>query len=122
MVGNTGIRRKTNAGIKLVADATLEGSDRLLASLKEINETAKEMKREEMYLDLRIHEDNMEYKMKRNQQVLENARLTLINQGAVVAAIAGLADAIRGMLGAPSAGPSLAPTSDEPAVSASSAP
>ena len=38
--------------IKLVADATLEGSNRLVAKLKEINDTSKEMKKEEMQLEL----------------------------------------------------------------------
>jgi hypothetical protein len=31
-----------------VADATLEGCDHLVAGLKEINDTSKEMKKEEM--------------------------------------------------------------------------
>jgi hypothetical protein len=46
--GSTGVRRKNSAAIKLVADATLEGCDHLVAGLKEINDTSKEMKKEEM--------------------------------------------------------------------------
>jgi hypothetical protein len=42
--GSTGVRRKNHGGIRMVADATLEGNDRLVAGLKEINNTAKEMK------------------------------------------------------------------------------
>lgn len=53
------------------------------------------MKREEMDLDLRIHNDNMHYKFQRDQKVLETARLALLNQGVVVAAMASLANAIR---------------------------
>jgi hypothetical protein len=66
-IGSIGVRRKNNAGIKLVVDATLEGSDRLVAGLKEINDTAKVMKREEMDLELRIHDENMHYKLQRDQ-------------------------------------------------------
>jgi hypothetical protein len=46
--GSTGVRRKSSAAIKLVADATLEGSEKLLAGLKEINDTTKELKTQEM--------------------------------------------------------------------------
>jgi hypothetical protein len=60
--GSTRVRRKSSAAIKLVADATLEGSDRLVVGLKKINDTSKEMKRQEMQLDLQIHEENMRYK------------------------------------------------------------
>jgi hypothetical protein len=44
--GSTGVR--SSAAIKLVADATLEGSEKLLAGLKEINDTTKELKTQEM--------------------------------------------------------------------------
>jgi hypothetical protein len=46
--GNIGVKRKTHGGIKLVADATLEGSDHLVAGLKEINDIVKDMKLQEM--------------------------------------------------------------------------
>ena len=46
----------------MVADATLEGSDRLVAGLKEINSTAKEMKVQEMELELQMYYENMKYK------------------------------------------------------------
>jgi hypothetical protein len=65
--GSIGVRRKSNAAIKVVADATLEGSDRLLVGLKEINNTMKEMKGLEMDLDFRIHEENMRYKIQQDQ-------------------------------------------------------
>jgi hypothetical protein len=42
--GSTGVCRKNHEGIGMVADATLEGSDQLVAGLKEINNTVKEMK------------------------------------------------------------------------------
>jgi hypothetical protein len=44
--------------IKMVADAILEGSDRLVAGLKEINDTAKDMRKQELDLDMRILEEN----------------------------------------------------------------
>jgi hypothetical protein len=40
--GSTGMRCKTNNAIQKVADATVEGSDKLVAGLKEINDSAKE--------------------------------------------------------------------------------
>jgi hypothetical protein len=90
------VRRKNHGGIKLVVDATLEGSERLLAGLKEINETAKVLKRQEMEMGLRIYQDEMNYKHDKDEKVLENARLFVLNQSAVVAAMASLADATRG--------------------------
>ena len=35
----------------------MEGSDKLVAGLKEINDTSKEIKKEEIALGLRIHEE-----------------------------------------------------------------
>jgi hypothetical protein len=91
---STGIRRKSHAGIKLVVEATLKGSDRLVTGLKDINDTAKEMKVQEMELELRMHLEHMEYNKKKNSMIMENARLALLNQGAVIAAMFALADAI----------------------------
>jgi hypothetical protein len=96
LFGNTGVRRKTNHAIKLVADATVEGSDKLVAGLKEINDSARDMKKQQMEMELTMHADNMRYKEKKDEQVLENARLALVNQGAIAAAMCTLADAIRG--------------------------
>jgi hypothetical protein len=58
-----------------------------------------------MELDLRIHEDNIQYKVRRDQQVLDNARLAFLNQGEVVAAISNLADAIWASRGTTTTGP-----------------
>jgi hypothetical protein len=60
--GSTGIRRKSHGAIKLIADATLEGSKQLLAGLKEINETAKQMKTQEMEMEMRMHQEELEYR------------------------------------------------------------
>jgi hypothetical protein len=94
--GSTGIRRKTYNAIKLVADATMEGSERLLAGIKEINDTEKQMKTKEIEMEMRIHQEEMQYGQIKDEKILENARLSLQNQGAVVAAMASLADATRG--------------------------
>jgi hypothetical protein len=59
------------------------------------------MKKEEMHMDLRMHDEG-----------LENAKLALINQGAVVAAIASLAEAIRGTQGGSTSTTSPPPTSN----------
>jgi hypothetical protein len=48
--------------MRLFADATVECSNKLVAGLKEINDTTKQMKTEEMELELRIHEETMRYK------------------------------------------------------------
>ena len=37
----------------------MEGTDKLVASLKEINDTSKELKKEEIALGIRIHEENL---------------------------------------------------------------
>lgn len=72
--GSTSMRTKNSATFKTVADAILEGSDRLVAGLKEINDTTKDMRKHELDLDMKIHEENMLYKLERDKQVLENAR------------------------------------------------
>jgi hypothetical protein len=47
-----------------------------------------------MELELRMHLEHMEYNKKKNSMIMENARLALLNQGAVIAAMFALADAI----------------------------
>ena len=37
----------------------MEGSDKLVVGLKEINDTCKELKKEEIALGMRIHEENL---------------------------------------------------------------
>lgn len=78
-----------------MTDATLEGSEKLVARLKKINNTAKELKKEQLALDIRIHEDNLRYKQEKNKMKFENSRLALQNQSAVVVAMASMAEAIR---------------------------
>jgi hypothetical protein len=77
--GSTGVRRKSSATIKLVADTTLEGSEKLLAGLKEINDTTKELKTQEMQQEVRIHAEEMQYRREKDDKVLENTRLSLLN-------------------------------------------
>jgi hypothetical protein len=59
---NTRVRRKSHAGIKLVADATLEGSESQLAGVKEINNASKVLKTHEMEQELQIHQEEMLYR------------------------------------------------------------
>jgi hypothetical protein len=92
---STGVRRKSSSSIKLVADATLEGNEKLVAGLKDINETAKELKHEELALEMKIHEENLRYNKEKDMMLLENSKLALMNQAAVVAVMTSLADAIR---------------------------
>jgi hypothetical protein len=81
--------------MRVVADATLEGSEKLVAWLKEINDTSKELKKEELALEIRIHEENLRYKQEKDKVLLENSKLALLNQSAVVATMASLVDTIR---------------------------
>ena len=81
--------------MKLVAEATLEGSQRLVAGLKDINDTAKELRKEEMALEMKRHEENLRYNQEKDKVLLQNSQMALMNQSAVVAAMASLADAIR---------------------------
>ena len=52
-------------------------------------------------MGLRMHQDEMNYRQEKDEKQLENARLALQNQSVVVAAMASLTDAIRGVRGAP---------------------
>jgi hypothetical protein len=92
-----GVRRKNSSAIKLVVDVTAEGSEKLLAGLKDINDTARELKKEELALEMKIHEENLHYKQEKDKMLLENSKLALMNQTAMVAAMASLAKAIRGV-------------------------
>jgi hypothetical protein len=60
--GSTSVRRKNQGAIKLVADAILEGNERLLAGLKEMNDTAKQLKTREMEMERRMHDEEMQYR------------------------------------------------------------
>jgi hypothetical protein len=70
-----------------VADTTLEGNKKLVVGLKDINDTAKELKKEELALEMKIHQENLRYNQEKDKMLLENAKLTLLNQSAVVAAM-----------------------------------
>ena len=75
--GSTGVRRKNQGAIKLVVDATREGNERLLAGLKEMNDTAKELKTQEMEMERRMHVEEMQYRQLKDEKLLDNARLSL---------------------------------------------
>jgi hypothetical protein len=45
----------------------MEGSDKLVAGLKEINDTTKELKKEQIALEVRIHEENLRYKQQKDK-------------------------------------------------------
>jgi hypothetical protein len=66
------MRRKNSSTINLVADATVEGSEKLLAGLKDINDSARELKKEELALEMEIHEENLRYKQEKDKMLLEN--------------------------------------------------
>lgn len=78
-----------------MANATVEGSDRLVAVFKEINDITKDLKKQEMHLELCIYKETMCYKQENDKCLLESAKLVLLNQGIVVTAMLSLVDAIR---------------------------
>ena len=98
----------------------MEGSDKLVAGLKEINETSKELKREEIALGMRIHDENLRYKQEKDKMQIENARIALLNQTAVVAAMTSLADAIQSVRTPPTS--SVGTSAPNPAYMGSSDP
>jgi 3-dehydroquinate dehydratase len=67
----------------------------LVVGMKDINDTARELKKEELALEMTIHQENLRYNQEKDKVLLENLKLALMNQSAVVAAMTSLADAIR---------------------------
>ena len=65
------MRRKNSSTIKLVVDTTIEGSEKLFARLKDINDTTRELKKEELALEMKIHEENLCYKQEKNKMLLK---------------------------------------------------
>lgn len=56
---------------------TSEGTYKLIAVLKEINDTLKELRKEQLALEMRIHEENLRYKQEKDKLLFENSRLAL---------------------------------------------
>ena len=61
-----------------------------------MNETAKELKTQEMKMERHMYIEEMQYRHVKDKELFENARLSSLNEGVVVAAMASLADAIQG--------------------------
>jgi hypothetical protein len=84
-----------------MAEVTTEGSEKLVIALREITTTSreitttsKEMEMRKLDLQVELHAANLEYKRERDRTAVENARLSLFHQSAVVQAISSLAEAL----------------------------
>jgi hypothetical protein len=78
----------------VLADATTEGSEKLVSALKKITTTNKEMETRKLDLQVELHSANLEYKRERDRTAAENTRLSLFHQSTVVQAISNLAEAL----------------------------
>lgn len=96
--GNIAVRRKTSSGHKMMADVTQETGEKLVSALKEIKTSNKELETRKLDVHLDLFDKNMDYKMLRDQQQLEIARLTIQNQSLLVSAIDRLTETIGGRL------------------------
>ena len=77
-----------------MADATTEGSEKLVAALTNISNSNTEMESRKIDLQKEIHAANLDYKRERDRTTAENTRISLLNQSAVVTAISNLAEAL----------------------------
>ena len=77
-----------------MAKATAEGSEKLINALKEITIINKEMESRKIDLHIEIHSSNLDYKWKRDRAAIENSRISLLHQSAVVQAISSLVEAL----------------------------
>lgn len=73
----------------------LQGSERLVSTLKEINENSKSMHESLMEMELRIHIKNMKYIVKKDEQMQDLVRLALHNRNIMALAMETLADSIK---------------------------
>lgn len=77
-----------------MAEATTEGSEKLVTALTDISNTNKEMESKKIELQKEIHVANLEYKKDRDRTAADNMRVSLLHQSAVVTAISNLATAL----------------------------
>ena len=68
-IGSTGVRRKKNVAIQLVAEATLQGSEKLVAGLKDMNDSAQSLHQKMLDMEMRMHEENMRYKQDKDERM-----------------------------------------------------
>jgi hypothetical protein len=94
---NTGVRKRTSSAHKVRADATMEGSEKLVTALTDISNSKKEMESRKIDLQKEIHAVNLDYKRERDRTVAENTRISLLHQSVVVTAISNLAEALGGL-------------------------
>ena len=78
--GNTSVCRKSSTAQKALADVTLESSEKLVQSLKEMNDLNKLIEEKKVDVEKQMFIESMQNKGEIDIQVLENARMTLFNQ------------------------------------------
>jgi hypothetical protein len=91
---NIGVQKKHNSAHQVMAEATMEESKKLVTALKEISDTNKEVERKTIDLQIETHSTNLDYKRERFMASVENTRISLLYQLAVVQAISSLAKAL----------------------------
>jgi hypothetical protein len=91
------VRRKSSSAHKVMAEATTKGSKKLVSALTDISNTNKEMECRKIALQKEIHATNLEYKRERDRTAVENTKISLLYQSAVVTAISKLAEALASM-------------------------
>ncbi|KAG0578609.1 hypothetical protein KC19_4G036600 [Ceratodon purpureus] len=100
-IGSTGHRKRKTADSSALAEGVTESAEKMVQVLSEINDTHKSTEKEKLELQTRHFAQQLEYKRERDRVTFENfrisqehTRLSLLNQGMVVQALAGLANAI----------------------------
>lgn len=100
-IGSTGHRKRKGVDSSALAEGVTESAEKMVQVLSEINNTQKNTEREKLELQTRHFAQQLEYKRERDKMTFENfriaqehTRLSLLNQGMVVQALASLANAI----------------------------
>jgi hypothetical protein len=76
---NTGVRKENNSAYRVMAEATTEGSKKLVTALTDISNTNKEMESRKIELQKEIHAANLEYKRDRDRAAAENTQVSLLH-------------------------------------------
>lgn len=92
--GNTAVRRTSMSGHSLIAEATRATGDALATQMKEMATVTHALERSKLDVQERFHSEHMQYQMKRDQRLHEQADKSLEKQGELVQCLAQLSGAI----------------------------
>ena len=73
----------------------LEGSAKLMAHLKDMNDSSNSIQQKILKMEMQMHEQNMKYKHQKDKQVQELASLVLLNRSTMVIAMVTIAEAVK---------------------------